>query len=241
MLSPFASGTLGRDIMTTLRSATRALGAFALVLAACGGAAPTQTATATSTPTPSAATAAAGAQTWTIGSASKATVSVREQLVGISFPSDAVLVAKGGSGTFTINADGSFSPDSKITFDLTTLASDQRQRDDFVKQSVLQTRQFPTATFVPVKAAGVALPIASDTELKFQISGKITIHNTTKDVTFDVVATRSGGQLTATATASPTWKFGDFGMQPPAVPGRVLSVVDEIHLVVDLVATGAGA
>src|SRR5919204_2836646 len=168
MLSPFASVTLVRDSMTTLRSATRALGAFALVLAACGGAAPTassaaptQTATATSTPTPTAATAAAGAQTWTIGSASKATVSVREQLVGISFPSDAVLVAKGGSGMFTINADGSFSPDSKISFDLTTLASDQRQRDDFVKGSILQTRQFPTATFVPVKATGLSLPLVS--------------------------------------------------------------------------------
>ena len=247
MLSPFASVTLVRDSMTTMRSATRALGAFALVLAACGGAAPTAssaapTETATSMPTPSAATtAAAGAQTWTVGSASKATVSVREQLVGISFPSDAVLVAKGASGTFTINADGSFSPDSKISFDLTTLTSDQRQRDDFVKGSVLQTRQFPTAPFFPLKASGLTLPIASNTDLKFQISGKITIRNVTKDVSFDVIANRSGGQLTATATANPTWKFGDFGMQPPTIPGRVLSIVDEIKLVVELVASSASA
>lgn len=168
-------------------------------------------------------------------------MSVREQLVGISFPSDAVLVAKGAAGSFTVNADGTFTADSKITFDLTTLTSDQRQRDDFVKGSVLETRRFPTATFVPVKATGLSLPIASNTELKFQLSGKITIRGVTKDVTFDVVAKRSSGQLTATATANPTWKFSDFGMQPPTIPGRVLSVVDEIHLVVDIVASGASA
>ena len=229
--------------------ATRLLALVSLGLIACGGAqvatqpsatatpSPTATSTATQAATQSQATTAPGA--WTVTGDSKATVSVRERLVGVNFPSDAVLVAKGARGTFTLSADGSFSPDSKITFDLTTLTSDQRQRDDFVKQSVLQTRQFPTATFIPLKATGLTLPIASNTDLKFQISGKITIRNITKDVTFDVVAKRAGGQLTATATANPTWKFGDFGMQPPAVPGRVLSVVDEIKLVVELVASGA--
>ena len=58
-----------------------------------------------------------------------------------------------------------------------------------------------------------------------------------KDVSFDVTAKRTGGDLTATATANPTWKFGDFGMSPPSSPLRVVSVVDEIKLVVDLVAT----
>jgi polyisoprenoid-binding protein YceI len=222
-----------------------------LIAIACGGAPAASTSTPTTTATPTAtasstATQAAtattsGAAAWTVTADSKATVSVREQLVGISFPSDAVLVAKGATGAFTVNADGTFTGDSKITFDLSTLTSDQRQRDDFVKGSVLQTRQFPMATFVPTKATGLSLPIASNAELKFQLSGKITIRGVTKDVTFDVVAKRSGGQLTATATANPTWKFSDFGMQPPTVPGRVLSVVDEIRLVVDIVASGASA
>ena len=230
-----------------IRMSARLLGSLALLLVACGGAAvapsPSPSATATATPTPTlaatASTAAPGA--WTITSDSKATVSVREQLVGLSLPSDAILVASGATGSFTVSADGTFSADSKISFDLATLKSDQSQRDSFVKQSVLQTRQFQTATFVPVNATGLASPIASGADLKFQMSGKITIRGITRDVTFDVVAKRSGGQLRANATAAPTWKFGDFGMQPPAIPGRVLSVVDEIHLVVDLVATGPAA
>jgi len=230
----------------TIRS-TCVLAAAAILFAACGGAAnaPTPTDTATTAPTATAAATsgatATAAGTWTIGSDTKATISVREQLVGVNLPSDAVLTAKGATGTFAINSDGTFSGDSKITIDVTTLASDQRDRDNFVKMDTLQTRQFPTATFVPMKVTGLTLPLASGEELKFTLAGKMTIHGKTKDVTFDVVAKRSGGTLTATATANPTWKFEDFGMSAPSVPFRVVSVNDEIRLVVDIVATGSAS
>ena len=227
------------------------LAAASLLLAACGGGAaapsatPAPTAvvpTATAAPTATATTSATSVTTvtsgtWTIRDTSKATVRVREQLVGVNLPSDAVLVATGATGTFVLKDDGTFSPDSKITFDLTTLASDQRDRDNFVKMDTLQTRQFPKAEFVPTKTTGLVLPMPASGEFTFKLTGQITIHGKTKDVTFDVVATRSGNDLTATATAAPTWKFGDFGMSAPSVPFRVVSVVDEIRVVVDLVAT----
>jgi polyisoprenoid-binding protein YceI len=227
------------------------LATASLLLAACGGAAvaPSATpaptavaATATPTPTATAATSATSVTTvttgtWTISDTSKATVRVREQLVGVNLPSDAVLVATGATGTFVLKDDGTFSSDSKITFDLTTLASDQRDRDNFVKMDTLQTRQFPKAEFVPTKTSGLTLPMPTSGEFTFKLTGQITIHGKTKEVTFDVVATRNGNDLTATATAAPTWKFGDFGMSAPSVPFRVVSVVDEIRVVVDLVAT----
>jgi len=213
-----------------------------VLLASCGGAtaqnapaAPTAAAT-TSTPAPSATTTVATGS-WTVSNSSKATVRVREQLVGVNLPSDAVLVATGATGAFILNDDGTFAPDSKITFDVTTLASDQRNRDDFVKRDTLQTAQFPRAEFVPTKTSGLTLPIPASGDFTFKLTGQITIHGKTKDVTFDVSAHRSANELTATATASPTWKFADFGMTAPSVPFRVVSIVDEIRLVVDLVAT----
>ena len=227
------------------RATTRilSLSVVALVAAACGGAAsvdvspspaPTTAAPTTAAPSPSGATTLE----WTVSDKSKATVKVREQLAVFSFPSDAVLVATGAKGSFQLNGDGTFADGSRITFDVSSLTSDDSLRDSFVKQSVLGTRQFPTATFAPTKASGLTLPLAANGHVTFTLSGKLTIHGVTKDVTFDVDATRTGDALRATATLKPTVKFEDFGMPQPASPGRVLNVVDEIHLVVDLVASG---
>jgi polyisoprenoid-binding protein YceI len=222
------------------------LAAVSLLLAACGGAAapsattqPTATVAATVTAPPSAATPAATTGTWTVSNASKATVRVREQLVGVNLPSDAVLVATGATGTFVLSGDGSFSSASKISFDMATLASDNRDRDNFVKNDTLLVRQFPKAEFVPTRATGLASPMPASGDFTFKLTGQLTIKGKTREVTFDVLARRSGNELTATATAAPAWKFADFGMTAPSVPFRVVSIVDEIRVVVDLVATVA--
>jgi polyisoprenoid-binding protein YceI len=228
-----------------------------VLAAACGGAAaaPSASPTASASPAPSASPTASAATTttttaataattspaatgtWTVSDRSKTTVRVREQLVGVNLPSDAVLTATGAAGTFVLKDDGTFSSDAKITFDLTTLASDNRNRDDFVKMDTLQTRQFPRAEFVPTKTGGLTLPMPASGDFTFKLTGQLTVHGKTKEVTFDVVAKRSGNQLTATATATPSWKFGDFGMTAPSVPFRVVSIVDEIRVAVDLIAT----
>jgi polyisoprenoid-binding protein YceI len=221
------------------RSIVAALGAGMLVAACCGSAAvETPTTTATTTTTATAAATTASAVTWTVSDKSKATIRVREQLVGVSLPSDAVLTATGAKGSFELNADGTFESGSKITFDLTTLSSDESQRDSFIKQDTLQVRQFPTAEFVPTKTSGLTLPLAASGTFTFTLTGNMTIRGKTKEVTFDVTAKRDAGDLTATATANPSWRFGDFGMTAPSVPFRVLSVTDEIRASIDIVATG---
>jgi polyisoprenoid-binding protein YceI len=230
------------------RSIAAAFGVGMLV-AACGGAAtldaptatPTATATATTTATATAAGTTASAGAWTVTDKSKATIRVREQLVGVSLPSDAVLTATGAKGSFELSADGTFESGSKITFDLTTLSSDERDRDNFIKNDTLQVRQFPTAQFVPTKTSGLVLPLAASGTFTFTLTGNMTIKGKTKEVTFDVTAKRDGADLTATATANPSWKFGDFGMTAPSVPFRVLSVTDEIRASIDIVATGPKA
>jgi polyisoprenoid-binding protein YceI len=225
---------------THARSIAAALGAGMLV-AACGGSATLETPTATTTTTATAAGTTASAGAWTVTDKSKATIRVREQLVGVSLPSDAVLTTTGAKGSFELNSDGTFESGSKITFDLTTLSSDERQRDNFIKQDTLQVRQFPTAAFVPTKTSGLVLPLAASGTFTFTLTGNATIKGKTKEVTFDVTAKRDGGDLTATATANPSWKFGDFGMTAPSVPLRVLSVTDEIRATIDIVATGPKA
>ncbi|MDP9265080.1 MAG: YceI family protein [Chloroflexota bacterium] len=187
-------------------------------------------------PASSADPSAGGGQTFSVASGSTATVSVREQLARLPAPSDAVLRTNSVTGTFTVRPDGSFASASKITVDLRTLTSDQSQRDRFIMMNPLETSRYPTAEFVPTRAIGLTFPLPTTSDETFQLTGTMTIHGTSKSVTFDVVARSTGTGVRATATANPTFKFEDFGMKPPSA-AVVLSVVDEVKLQMDITAS----
>jgi len=162
---------------------------------------------------------------------SEARYRVREQLAALQFPSDAVGRTKAISGTVAFAADGSIvSSASKLTVDLTTLQSNEQRRDNFIKSNTLEVSRYPTAEFVPREARGLPWPLPASGEATFQLVGDMTIHGTTRPVTWDVTAKFAGDQVTGTATTS--FKFGDFNMQVPRV-AVVLSVEDNIRLEVD--------
>src|SRR5438477_40311 len=132
----------------------------------------------------------AGPWTFSVASTSKTTIRVREVLAQVRLPGDATLVATGMKGSFVLNADGTFADGSKVTTDLTTLRSDQSQRDQFIKDNTLQTRRFPSAEFAPTKTSGLTMPLALAGDLSFTITGNMTAHGVTKEVTFAVKARR---------------------------------------------------
>jgi polyisoprenoid-binding protein YceI len=166
---------------------------------------------------------------------SEATFRVREQLANVQLPNDAVGTTTAVSGQLSLRPDGSpVSDASKITVDLRQLRSDSTMRDNFIKQNTLQTNQFPFAEFVPTKAEGLSSPLPASGEHAFKLTGLMTVRGVQKEVTWDVTASRAGPDLEGKATTAV--KFGDFGMSPPRVP-VVLSIVDEIRLELDLVAT----
>ncbi|MDP9283158.1 MAG: YceI family protein, partial [Chloroflexota bacterium] len=146
----------------------------------------------------------------------------------------------GAQGSFTLDPDGTFATGSKISVDMTTVTTDDRQRTDSIRRDPLEVTRFRTSELVPKKTSGLTLPLARSGDFTFQLTGDLTLHGVTKSVTFDVKATRSNGKLTAIATANPSWKFGDFGMEPPS-SFSVLSIVDEIRMEFALVANEAKA
>ena len=167
--------------------------------------------------------------------ATKATFRVREQLAGRQLPNDAVGTTSDVSGQIALRADGAVVADaSKISVNLRTLATDNRMRDDFIKQNTLQVSRFPTAEFVPTKAEGIPSPLPANGEHTFKLTGMMTVHGVQKEITWDVTARLNAGQLEGKATTAV--KFGDFGMTPPRV-ASVLSITDEIRLELDLVAS----
>ena len=156
---------------------------------------------------------------------------VTEQLASLSLPSDAIGVTQDITGQIVLAADGTVTRDeSRFVVDLTTLTSDNRMRDGYVQRNTLQTDTYPTTEFVPTEALGLPSPLPTSGEVTFQLVGELTLHGSTRPVTWNVTARVEGSALVGTASTSLT--FGDFGMTIPRV-ARVLSIEDNIRLEYD--------
>jgi len=164
-----------------------------------------------------------------IADGSSATYKVTEQLAGINFPSDAIGSTSAVTGTLVINPDGSVdSTQSKLTIDLTGLKSDQEMRDGYIQKRTLETDKFPTAVFVPKKIQGLPSPLPSNGQGGFQLTGDLTVHGTTSEVTFSGVATFNQN-ATVAGRATTNFTFATFGLTKPTL-ARLLSVDDKIEL-----------
>ncbi len=176
---------------------------------------------------------ASGAVTFKVAPGSTANYRVREQLVRLSLPSDAVGKTSAISGQITVQPDGTVDlHNSKFTVDVTNLVSDESRRDGFVSRSILQTAQFPNVVFVPTQISGLSGIPQAGQPVSFQMTGDLTIRDVTKPVTWDVTGTLNTGGV-ADAQATTSFTFEDFGLSQPQVP-VVLSVVDKITLEVSL-------
>lgn len=168
-----------------------------------------------------------------IAAGTKARYKVREQLAGISFPSDAVGTTESVTGTIVLNPDGSIDATrSKLTVDLRTLKSDQDMRDGYVQGRTLETEKFPMIEFVPRRAVGLPVPLPSGRQAQagFQLIGDLTLHGVTNEATWNVVATFGNEAVAGRATT--TIQFSTFKMAKPSL-ARIMSVDDKIELEIE--------
>lgn len=155
---------------------------------------------------------------------------VREQLAGISFPSDAVGTTSAVTGTVIVNPDGTIDASrSKLVVDLRTIKSDQQMRDGYVQNRTLETEKYPTLEFVPKRAVELPVPFPSGmgAQAGFQLIGDMTLHGVTSEVTWNVVATFANDMVAGRATT--TFDFAAFKMTKPSL-ARLMSVDDKIEL-----------
>jgi polyisoprenoid-binding protein YceI len=168
-----------------------------------------------------------------IAEGTKARYKVREQLAGISFPSEAVGTTESVTGMLVLNPDGSIDPaKSKLTVDLRTLKSDQQMRDGYIQRNTLETEKYPNIEFVPKKATGLPspLPAGMGAQAGFQLLGDMTLHGVTKEATWNVVATFGNDQVAGRATT--TLQFATFNLTKPSL-ARLMSVDDKIDLEIE--------
>lgn len=147
---------------------------------------------------------------------------MEEQLAGVG-ATTAVGRTPDVTGDITIAGDqvteGSFE------VDMTTLKSDKDMRDNAIRSRGLETDAFPTATFeltqpvdLPADAAtsGASVPIS--------VTGDLTIHGVTKQVTLDFDAQMGDGAIAIVGQAP--IKLADYSIDPPT-SAIALSVSDD--------------
>ena len=164
-----------------------------------------------------------------IAEGSSATYRVTEQFVGVAFTNEAEGTTNLVSGTLTIGADGTIAPGSKLTIDLRGLKSDQDQRDGFIQNRTLETAKFPNAEFVPTKVTGLEKMIPSTGQAGIALTGNLTIHGVTKEVTFQGIATFNPRNNSVAGRAKTSLTFDEFGLSQPKI-GRLASVDNKIDL-----------
>ena len=101
-----------------------------------------------------------------------------------------------------------------ITVDLTKVASDQSMRDGQFEGRIMQTSQYPTATFTlrtPIDLAELATAAGSRT---IEAHGTLALHGSTKDVTVLLTCVRSGATFTVSSQIPVV--FADYGINNPS-------------------------
>ena len=211
------------------------LPAVATLFAACGGETNVKDAnTAATTPVVQAAPgdvalpATDGLQLVVAPDGNEVRYRVREQLVGVDLPNDAVGATSDVTGSIAFDAKGNLVPaSSRFVVKVATLESDKDRRDGYVRGRILEASEYPTVTLAPTSIKGLALPLPTSGSASFQVVGDLTVHGVTKPTTWQVEAAFNRGRVTGTATT--TFPFSEFGLTQPRVP-VVLSVADTIKL-----------
>lgn len=118
-----------------------------------------------------------------------------------------------------------------------TLETDNTFRNQAIRSEILKSAQdaYEFITFTPTALTGLEeVTVAVGESLTFQVTGDLTIVDTTLPVTFDVTATlTSADQLTGEASVTVQW--ADFGLSIPSVPG-VANITEDVTLAISFVA-----
>jgi polyisoprenoid-binding protein YceI len=150
------------------------------------------------------------AGTWKIGSGSVARYRVKETVFGQS--GTAVGETNGVTGSMTIA--GAKVTTATFTVDMTSFKSDQSQRDGQFHGRIMDTANFPTATFTLTSPIDLAPVPADGAKATYSANGKLTLHGTTKAVTFPLTTKRTGDVIAVQSDKAIT--FADYGINNPS-------------------------
>jgi polyisoprenoid-binding protein YceI len=154
-------------------------------------------------------------------SGTRAGYRVEEELANVG-ASTAVGRTPDVSGTMTVEGGEVAAVDVEV--DMTTLQSDNVQRDGQLATRGIEYERFPTATFT--LTSPLPLPDAADGawSVSTRATGDLTIHGVTREVTVSLDAEVTDGSAAVVGQAPV--RLADFGIEAPT-GFRVLSIDDD--------------
>ena len=149
--------------------------------------------------------------TWNIKDDSEVGYRVDESINGF----DTTANGRTQSVTGSILAGGTTITEGQFTVDMATFTSDEDGRDEQFRERVMDAAEYPTSTFVltaPIDFG--AIPPDGGT-VNATATGDLTLHGTTKSVTFDVQGTFKNS-LVGVLGQIPV-VFADYGIPAPSI------------------------
>ena len=175
--------------------------------------------------------AAAGVATaYVVGEGSETTFTVREELVRIPTPFDAVISTTELSGEIDL-AGG----ESIVIIDLHSLSSDEQFRDRYIRQVMFPGSR--TAKFTVDGIEGVVESLSEGETITRSVEGVLGIRGIEVPLTFEVEARLDGEVLHVLGRTTFTWEQLEI---PVPTARSVVSLADEVRVEVLLRATPEG-
>lgn len=147
---------------------------------------------------------------WKVASGSRAGYRIKETVFGQS--GTAVGRTSAITGQFTLAGEGV--PSASFSVDMTKVSSNKSLRDNQFQTRIMDTAQYPTATFELTSPIAFGSVPADGVEIAPSATGKLTIHGTTRTVTIALSAKRVGNLIDVSAAVPIT--FADYGIDNPS-------------------------
>jgi polyisoprenoid-binding protein YceI len=148
--------------------------------------------------------------TWTATEGSTAGYRVKEILFG----QDNVAAGRTNSVSGEMSIEGPEVTTADFTVDLTTVTSGESRRDNQFQGRIMDTASFPTATFALTQPIDLGAVPEPNQEITAQAVGNLTLRGTTKPVTIDVKAVRTGNNVRVSGTFPIV--FAEWGIPNPS-------------------------
>ncbi|MGD0062742.1 MAG: YceI family protein [Streptosporangiaceae bacterium] len=193
----------------------------ALSLPTASGSAATSSAGSAAAGTATASTAASGslAGGWSAGSGSVVGYRVNEVLVG----QNTTAVGRSTSVTGHLTISGTTATAATFSVAMDTVHSDKSQRDAQFDGRIMDVSKYPTGTFTLSTPINLAPLPATGVIKSYTAQGKLTLHGSTRAVTFTLTAergTKDGAAQIEVAGHIPVL-FSDYNIQNPSLGGFV--------------------